>query len=759
MAALTIASATIDSTGQSCTVAIGGAVGILSFTSSPGRGFYVRATFGGVTYETCTGTYSISGASVIVPLLGIVPSTATVSVIGFNGNLTDTLSSTAPTNTVSATNNSTMVATFLALDFSKLGINGFFASVAGTPNLMQITNNGLSSDATIDTVFNCTAVSFVYKSSLTTAPFAVSVDGGAYNNVGTSDFGGVTIATLGAGLSAGLHAFSIKYLGGTTYVDTDAFVQVYGGTGAMTQPFSGTGSAPGFWATTYPSSAFSQYPFLQNANSIKSNFTIECGTTASAAAGNAWNLNTASIFPVGTAMGMSFAFQVAGAQSVLKMFCAQNNACYDMRVDGVSVGHVTVTANSPTTYGYVDFSSFVSGLSAGNHSVVITLVGLSGQPYLGSLTAVGSAITTSPPTARTHAILYGDSITACPFTTSVAANGAVGYLQAWPYMVANVKNWAYTNRGISGSATHYFNGSGETPNADAGEHRTTDITGCSHVPTYVLINYGDNDVRQVGSNSAGRPGTTTTQAITLNGSPQTVTVTSSTGFITGQVVQVDIGAADPSSSPGANYEAVTLTGVAAGTVSGIFTKNHSSGIVISRPELVGEYQASVFNMLNLITTALPSVIIHYVGTLPVQNVGQAAKYGLTSSGSTANVGSANLLLWNTAVTKTLLTSGSGNGNGSGSFLAAPQAAQITYHDSVPWQMNGTANPAYNVVTADYTTNYVDVIHPNDNNNGLPNATNLGNGIYALNVLAIFNTSGPIGSPDLTGGMQQLTGGL
>lgn len=744
--ALSITSATIDSTGQSCALVIAGATGALSFPGGVGSGLYVRNTLSGIIYEVSVGVYSISGTTVTIPLNGIISSGSVVNVLPFSFNLTDTIAATVANTTIGATNNSTRTANNIALTPSSLGINGFFVDVAGPPSLRLISNNGLSSDATIDFVLNCTDVTFIYKTSLTvSAPFSVSIDGGAYSNVGLSIQGLVTIATLGTGLSAANHTFSIKFLGGTTNVGISLFCQSYGGTGVMSQPLSGTASAPGFWSTTYPASAFSQYEFLQNANSIKSNYTFECGTTASAVVGNAWNLNTASIFPVGTGNGMSFSFQIAGTQSVLKLFCGQNNACYDVRVDGVSVGHVTVTANSPTTYGYVDFSSFVSGLSGTNHNIVITLVGFSGQPYIGSMIAIGAAITTSPPAARTHSIMYGDSITACPFTTSVAANGVVGYLQGWPYMVANSKNWAYTNRGVSGSATHYFNGSGETLNADAGENRTNVVTGCSHVPLVVIENYGDNDIRQVGANSASRPHTTTTQVITASGSPQVVTVSSSSGFANGQVVQVDIGAADTTIG-GLNYESVTLTAAAAGTVTGIFTKNHSSGITISRPELLIDFQTSWFNMTQAILAGTPGTTLYYaLGIFPTNDPGSAAAFGLTASGASANVGSANFALWNNAKSKALTTSGTGNGKGDNStYLTAPQAARCQYRDVVPWGLNGTTNPNYDVsggAPVDYTSNYVaGGLHPNDAGNGLANATNLGNGIIAMNVLSMLSAS-------------------
>lgn len=70
--------------------------------------------------------------------------------------------------------------------------------------------------------------------------------------------------------------------------------------------------------------------------------------------------------------------------------------------------------------------------------------------------------------------------------------------------------------------------------------------------------------------------TTTTQSITRNLNPQTITVASSTGAMVGDWVVVDQEL--PTASP--NMEAVKITAVGVGTISGIFRCNHLTGATI-----------------------------------------------------------------------------------------------------------------------------------------------------------------------------------
>jgi hypothetical protein len=79
--------------------------------------------------------------------------------------------------------------------------------------------------------------------------------------------------------------------------------------------------------------------------------------------------------------------------------------------------------------------------------------------------------------------------------------------------------------------------------------------------------------------------TTATQIITSSLNPQTVTVVSSAGASPGDWVCVDQETAVGSAGASPNMEAVKLTGVGAGTITGIFRANHNNGVTI-KPAMV-----------------------------------------------------------------------------------------------------------------------------------------------------------------------------
>ncbi len=74
-------------------------------------------------------------------------------------------------------------------------------------------------------------------------------------------------------------------------------------------------------------------------------------------------------------------------------------------------------------------------------------------------------------------------------------------------------------------------------------------------------------------------GVTSTQAITLNANAQTVTVSGLTFSARGQVLALAIGSVITIDT-GANAENVVLTAVGSNAISGVFTKNHSSGVAV-----------------------------------------------------------------------------------------------------------------------------------------------------------------------------------
>ena len=745
-AQLTISSASVDSTGKILTLNIAGNTGALSFPGGVASGMYPRLTYSGTVWDLPPGTATISGTTVTFAMGGIVPQGATSCIAIASGfNLTDTASATVANGNYTFVNNSTQVGTVISFSASSVGLSAYWVFNPGTPNYLKFSHSGLTATpATMDFVVNCTALTLSVQSNMGVAVLTASVDNGGYSNLPFTTLGDPSIITVASGLAAGNHSFSIAYLAQNPQIDTDIMAIAYGGTGGLSPPRSTTSPAPSFWSTTYPASGtLNQYTMMAASQVPASYITLETGTTTGSDTAQGWVLNGANVYPKGI-NGPSFSFTISGPPTTAKLYVSETGAAIDVRVDGVSVGHVVVpnTANSSQ---FVDITSLLSGISAGSHAIVCTIVGYNSAPYIGSIYLVGATVLGTPPAARDHWVFYGDSIVAGPYTTSVANNGSVGFLQTWAHMVASANNVAYSNRGISGSAVHYFGGTGETPNTNGGEHRATDVSNCNHVPKKVIILYGDNDVRQVVTLGAARPHTTTTAAIVATGA-QSVAVSSTSGFLTGQTVQVDVGAADPA-SPGASYEAVSITVVDGTHLSGTFTKTHASGITISRPEMVGEYQTSVFNMLNTIVSNTPSTTkVYYLSILPVADPGNASTYGLTASGISCNVGAANLALWNQAIQNAIAPSGAGNGNGSGTYLTSGQAARITYLNTLPWGLNGTTNPNYDVsnnttgtptgTQTNYTTYYVaGNIHPNDAGNSLPNITNLGNGLIAQHLLS------------------------
>jgi pilin/secretion family protein with methylation motif len=90
------------------------------------------------------------------------------------------------------------------------------------------------------------------------------------------------------------------------------------------------------------------------------------------------------------------------------------------------------------------------------------------------------------------------------------------------------------------------------------------------------------EIGQTGMVSLPYP--TLTVAVTGGAGARTVTVSSSTGMVSAQIVTIDTGVA---------AENVTLTAVGTGTITGIFTKNHSIGTsVYAPPTLAGAVVAN-----------------------------------------------------------------------------------------------------------------------------------------------------------------------
>ncbi len=139
----------------------------------------------------------------------------------------------------------------------------------------------------------------------------------------------------------------------------------------------------------------------------------------------------------------------------------------------------------------------------------------------------------------------------------------------------------------------------------------------------------DNKVATISAPpTAGGGNTTSTQPIVGSTSAQTITVASSAGFANNEWVEVNI--AGGTNQDLGQREAVQLTGVAAGTLTGIFRLNQNTGVTIAPATVIPVASVNGFgNQRWLIDTSVSP----YTTGLIVGPVGNGAQT-ITGSGTT-----------------------------------------------------------------------------------------------------------------------------
>lgn len=760
--ALSFGTCTINTAGTQFTAPILNTLGTpaigLNFPGGAGTstGLFLRWTHDGYVQQgnVPDGTYTISGSNLIIPIGATIPSDATtVQILAFGCNVQDTLATTFPggVTTANVTNASTSaVNSALSPSTTNSAVNGTYADYAanglsaGAPacRLFQPISGETITEDFILTISTATSyVNLLLWTTTNIVSFKVNID-----NAGDTTFttqlnnNGKTIG-IATALGVGAHTFRITYASGAPwYFTTAPMLQIFGGTGVLTQPHSDSTNAPSSWSV-YPTTGtgYEQQAFTDGTKTVNTKITLEGGASTSGI-NQAWKLSTGNIFPLTNISGPSGSIHTPAKPSDILLYCNDNAALYDLRVDNISVGQVATTG-STNNLKFLSFASLLSGVAAGAHDYyIVNLCSPTAPSYMCNMIIAGTSLGT-PPAARPLWAFIGDSRVA-----NVGVNGQFGTtfgpIHGFPYLVANKAadgislGVAFLNLGISASTWKYFGGSGETPNPTLSTEfqvvNNNAIVGNNQGYVEVVAYAGINDARNI---QGARPHTTTSAAITSTGS-QSVQVASTTGFVNGQSCWIDIGGADPDNSPGVNCENVVVTVVDGTHLSANLTKTHASGAVIGAPETSLQMQIAFFNVCNtcLGVVGLKMVIL---GTGPTNVNGNEALYGETATGANQVIGYSNLVYVNSRLIAALAPSGAGNGNGSGTFLTAPQIANTTYIDPNTLQLNLAAG-SYDVTNngtppptpltppqSNYFVNYFDKIHENGAGNLI-----IANGILA-----------------------------
>jgi hypothetical protein len=742
--ALGIASGSINTAGNSSVFVVNGNTGILSTPgSAPITGLFLRCTLNGIPNTQIyipDGAASITGLglNITVPSAVIPATAANLNLEIFGCNIQDTLGTQFPGGGLNFpyTNSSTAtVGASLAILPTNCGMNATYYDTAGTPNRRTWIGGLVGAEVpTFDTVLNIgtagSSVNFLVHTNASAFSFSVSIDGSAYTVYTPQAFEVDNVIQISSSLSSGDHPISIKYISGTLALNTDNVFQVYGGTATMRSPLSGTGSAPSFWATTYPASSFSQYAVTTGANAANALVTFETGTTPAGTndPNQGWLLDTGYAWAFHGKGGPSLGINTVGTPTGMYVYLNTTIGLWDLRVNNISVGQEQM--DTTAIMKFVNFSSLLPGTGGATTLHLTSVAPVNNSSYIGSIIIVGTTLTT-PPTARPLLIPIGDSRTAGVGVINQYGQ-VLGPLHSWAYEVANAGlggsgGLAYINQGISGATYEYTNLTGETPTPTLSiEYAVVTnniVIGNNHPGgvSYVVDYGGINTPRQ---QTGSLPHTTTSAAITSTGS-QSVNVSSITGFTNGLLYWVDIGGADPYGSPGPNCEQVMLN-FAAGQATGNFTKTHANGVTISQVLTGQRMQTSFFNCLNTILSGSSTVQVLVIGMGPTNSAGNATAYGLLA-GTNGVVDSPNLFYLNGLKQLAFAPSGTTNGgNRSGTYLTSPQIARVKYLDPVPLLINSTNNQNYVVTNnatppptplpgtqSNYTVNYAgDGIHEN-----------------------------------------------
>lgn len=736
--ALGISGIVLSSDGMTVTFTVTGGIGAISPTSGI-TGIYIRGTDAAsplqqVQYGPVDGTSTLSGTTVTVHLTGKLHSGVTSpDILMFACNITDTLSNTYTNNATFGFSSAPApaIASSIVPTNANIGMNCTYADFAqgalsgATNPACRLFGKQASEVVTIDFVLNCTAISDVNIlrwGNQAAFSFGVSIDGGSYTTFTPEVNNGSNAIQIATALSIASHAFSIKYISGDIYFFNTTFLQVFGGTATMTQPYSDSASALSFWSMYPPHTV----PYVQEAvtkgdKTVNTVFTQECGGSPSGT-NQGWLNSTGFMYPPSNISGPSFSFHRATTPTFMSLYSNTTAGLLDIRVDNVSVGQVSFDGTGVMKL--VDLTSALSGVT-GAHDYVITFVSNPGTAgYICSVIVSGGNFGT-PPASRPLAYFGGDSRVAGNGVNSQYGN-TFGPLHGIPYQTANklldgVHGTAYLGYGIAGG-TYGNKVEASGFSIDYQINTTNVVLGNNQGFSYGILYGAINDARQL---QGSRPHTTTSGSVSA-GSAVSIPVGSTAGFIDGNSYWIDVGGPDPINSPGVNAEKVVLhitdgTHFSAPTLA----HAHGSGVTISGLEVMSvDMQGGFFNCAQTLLL-VSGLKLYVVGTGPTNINGNEATYGLTATGSNQVIGYANLNYVNGRLVAALATSGTGNGKGDNTtYLTSGQAGRSTYIDPGPLQLNlaagsydvtSNANPPPNPLTppnSNYTVNYWDGVHEN-----------------------------------------------
>lgn len=148
-------------------------------------------------------------------------------------------------------------------------------------------------------------------------------------------------------------------------------------------------------------------------------------------------------------------------------------------------GTLTTTGGAPVLWQWLDIASGLDGTAEHEYFLSVAATALF-MPI--QVMAVGGTINAAAVTNYTPYAFYGDSITLGAVGTS--GDSSLSFV----HLVGMAARHGVVNLGFNNSRVVYLGS-----NADAGEHRTAEVTGLATAPPVVVILYGANDAGGVGA--------------------------------------------------------------------------------------------------------------------------------------------------------------------------------------------------------------------------------------------------------------------
>lgn len=407
-------------------------------------------------------TAATSNADGLVTLTVATPiiSSDTVTLSYTPGNLTD---STATPNTLPSFTNTAVqnLAGQTSLDVAISNANIFY--YADTVSTLTYVGHAVtyinSTDAYLTFKFTGTGLGIQASIQDATIDFAYSIDGGAFVTP-TVSTNRIPKQLIVSGLTDTQHTIQISQIGAGIRWDTAAAFTIYGSSPAVA-PFVDPGQV--YKVSTLGSSLLADGNFTRTLNS-------------------GWNVAQAS-----TSYQQVLRFRATCTR--IDVF-SYHSLSFALSIDRGTPGAVVTT---PATFpGFWGWSTLATGLD-GSTEHEYTLITTSFPTYVQAFRVQsGETINTSITYPnRDMWGFYGDSITA---GIGLGGNYALGFAS----LLGLSRDVAVFNSGVSGSTVKQF-GSGSAPvTTQAGQARTTAITGVTPTIKKLFILYGTNDMGQAG---------------------------------------------------------------------------------------------------------------------------------------------------------------------------------------------------------------------------------------------------------------------